>query len=589
MTIQTAVLGAALILALVLFVWGRWKPEVVALALLLALTVAGVVPAEAAFDGFAHPAVITVGAILVVSATLSRAGVVEAVARPLERLKTKPLLLLLGLLVTVAALSSFMNNVGALALLMPVAIRLARDSGRPASAYLMPLAFASLLGGMTTLIGTPPNLIVSGFRAAATGAPLRFFDFAPVGLPVAAAGIVALALLARRLVPTRTGAVSSDELFKVGPYLTEAAVPAGSPAVGSNLRALSPTDVQVLSIVRDDGRIIAPSPYRPLREGDQLVMMGQSEAIEKFIKSQQLELIGQAGNVEASLIESDEAGLAEAVVSPGSRLIGGTAASLRLRERHGINLIGIAREGARIGTRLGRTRFRAGDVLLVQGERATLYGELEELGCLPLADRALGIGMAAKRLTALTVFGGAIALVATGVLSPAVGFSLAALLMVVLRVITVRQAYSAIDWPVLILLAAMIPVGLAIESTGLATLISGAALGASQFLPDWAMIAAVLLATMLLSDIVNNAAAAVMMCPVALAVASGLGTTPDAFLLAVAIGASCAFLTPIGHQSNLLVMGPAGYRFGDYWRLGLFLELTIALVAVPLLMIVWHR
>lgn len=588
MTIQTAVLGAALILGLALFVWGRWKPEVVALALLLGLTAAGIVPAEEAFAGFAHPAVITVGAILVVSGALTRAGVVDALARPLDRVKSRPFLLLTGLMLTVAALSSLMNNVGALALLMPVAIRLARDSGRPASAYLMPLAFASLLGGMTTLIGTPPNLIVSGFRAQTGDAPFGFFDFALVGVPVAAAGIVLIAALGGRLVPARSGTVSSDELFKVGRYLTEASVPAKSPAAGATLRSLAPEDVQVLSIVREDGRIIAPSPHRPLKEGDQLVMMGESEAIDRFIKEQQLELIGQEGSVEASLIESDGAGLAEAVVSPGSRLISGTAASLRLRERHGINLIGIAREGARLGTRLSQTKFRAGDVLLVQGDRNEMYGELEELGCLPLADRALGIGMAAKRWTALGVFGGAIALVASGLLGAAVAFMLAALLMVVLRVITLRQAYSVIDWPVLILLAAMIPVGLAIESTGLAELISAAAVSASGFLPAWAMVAAMLVATMFLSDLVNNAAAAVMMCPIALGVARGLEASPDPFLLAVAIGASCAFLTPIGHQSNLLVMGPAGYRFGDYWRLGLALEACIAVVAVPLLMLFWH-
>lgn len=588
MTIQTAVLGAALILALAMFVWGKWKPEVVALALLLGLTAAGIVPTDTAFSGFAHPAVITVGAILVVSAGLTRAGVVETVTRPLERVKGHPFLLLIGLMVTVALMSSVMNNVGALALLMPAAIRLSRDSGRPASAYLMPLAFASLLGGMTTLIGTPPNLIVSGFRAESVAAQFGFFDFACVGVPVAAAGIVLIAVLGGRLVPMRSGAVSSDELFKVGRYLTEAAIPAKSRAAGATIRSLAPVDVQVLSIVREDGRIIAPSPFRPLKEGDQLVMMGESEAIEKFVNEQQLELIGQQGSVESSLIENDESGLAEAVVSPGSRLINNTAISLRLRERHGINLIGIAREGARLGTRLGQTRFRAGDVLLVQGERKELYGELEELGCLPLADRALGIGMAARRRTALAIFVGAIACVASGLLSAAVAFMIAALLMVVSRVVSVRQAYSAVDWPVLLLLAAMIPVGMAIESTGLGQIISAGALSASKVLPAWTMVCTVLVATMFLSDLVNNAAAAVMMCPIALGVANGLDASADPFLLAVAIGASCAFLTPIGHQSNLLVMGPAGYRFSDYWRLGLALEVGIVLVAVPLLMLFWY-
>jgi len=587
MTTQAVLLAGLLLVTLGLFVWGRWKTEVVALSALLVATLLGLVPAESAFAGFGHPAVVTVAAILVVSRALATAGLVEFASRPLQRLTKHPILLLAGLTATVAVLSGFINNVGALALMMPVTIRLARDSGRPASMYLMPLAFGSLLGGMTTLIGTPPNLIVSGFRAEASGSGFGFFDFAPVGVLVAVAGVVLLVLVGWRLVPRRKAAVSSEELIQVGQYLTEAKVSAKSPAIGKTLLALSPDEIQVLSIVREGGRLIAPSASTVVGEGDLLVVMGESEAIEKFTAEQKLELVGQDASDKAKLIESEEVGLAEAVVMPGSRIIGSTAASLRLRDRRSINLLGIAREGARIKSRLAETRFRAGDVLLVQGGREELIGELTDMGCLPLAERAIGLGRVSRRWTALAVFVGAIVCVSAGLAAAPVAFAAAAVLMVVSGVVSTRDAYSAIEWPVLLLLGAMIPVGLAIESSGLAELVSRGALAASSVMPVWAILGVLLVATMFLSDLVNNAAAAVMMCPIAIGLARGLEASVDPFLMAVAIGASCAFLTPIGHQSNLLVMGPGGYRFGDYWKPGLLLEGLIVIVAVPALMLVW--
>lgn len=580
-------LAALLVVTLALFIWGRWRPEIVALCALLVATISTLVPADSAFSGFGHPAVITVAAILVVSQALMSAGLVDLVARPLDRLKSSPVLLLAGLTIAVALLSSFINNVGALALLMPVAVRLARESARPASLFLMPLAFGSLLGGMTTLIGTPPNLIVSGFRATATGEPFRFFDFTPVGAAVAVVGIAFMVLAGRFFVPHRTGSVGGEDLFKVGPYLTEARISAKSPAIGATLHSLGLHNVQIVSIIRDESRITAPSPYRSLRESDLLVMLGESDAIDKFVKEQKLELVGQDDQHKAELLESEEIGLAEAVVAPGSRMIGATAISMRLRTRHGINLIGIAREGRRIKTRLAETRLRAGDVLLLQGSRNEMLAELTDFGCLPLAERPLALEKSHKRWTALAIFAGAILAVISNLLSAPVAFSACAVLMVIAGVITLRQAYNAFEWPVLLLLGAMIPVGLAIESTGLADAIARAAISLSSVAPPWAMLAVVLIVTMMLSDLVNNAAAAVMMCPIAIGVASGLKASSDPFLLAVAIGASCAFLTPIGHQSNLLVMGPGGYKFGDYWRLGLGLEVIIVLVAIPLLMLVW--
>lgn len=593
----SSALTLSLILAstLALFLWGRFRPELIAIAALLVATIVGVVPVDAAFAGFGHPAVITVAAVLVVSRGLGLAGIVDLVARPLGRVADRPLLLLGGLCATTALLSSSINNVGALALLMPVAIRLARSSGRSPSMYLMPLAFASLLGGMTTLIGTPPNLIVSGFRLEAKGEPFGFFAFTPVGGAIAVAGVLFLVLVGHRLVPERTGTVTAEEAVKVGPYLTEATVPAESPVVGQTLRSIQPREIVVVAIVRDTERLASPAPYRQIAEGDVLVLLGESEAIEAFVKERKLAVVGQdeAAKAEAKevaeaklgseALESEEIGVVEAVVMPEAAIAGSSASSMRLRERHGLNLLGIAREGRRIRSRLAETRFRAGDVLLLQGPRSELLAELADFGCLPLAEREVTLGREPRHWHALILFLAAIVVTALGWLPAAVAFSSAAVLMIATSVLSVRQAYAALDLPVLLLLAAMLPVGLAIESTGLAATIGQASLALGASTPVWVMLAIVLVATMFLSDLVNNAAAAVMMCPVALSVARGIDAPADPFLLAVAIGASCAFLTPIGHQSNLLVMGPGGYRFGDYWRLGLALEILIAIVAVPIL------
>lgn len=587
MTADRWALSGLLAVTLLLFLWGRWRHDLVALMALVACALLGLVPAERAFEGFGHPAVVTVAAVLVVSQALTASGVVELAMRPVERLVHRPRALLAGLTVMVTLFSAFVNNVGAIALLMPVAVRLARESGRSPSFFLMPLAFGSLLGGMTTLIGTPPNLIVSGFRAQAVGAPFGLFDFAPVGGLVALIGVAFLVLWGWRLVPQRESRIGSAELMKVGAYLTEVTVSEGSSAAGMSLNDLAPEGVQVLAIVRGDRRITAPGAHRFVQEGDLLVLMGASQAIEAFAQSRQLALAGQEEAEAAALLESEDTGLLEAVVRPAARILNRSARDLDLRRRYRINLLGIARAGARLGGRLGNTRLKAGDVLLLQGSREAMLAELPDFGCLPLAERAIGLGQGRKRLPALGIFGACIAVVAAGWVAAPLAFVAGAVLMVLAGVISLRQAYAAIDWPIIILLGAMIPVGLAIQTTGLAGMIAGATVSLADVAPGWVVLGVLMIVTMFLSDLVNNAAAAVMMCPIALAVAEGMEASPDPFLLAVAIGASCAFLTPVGHQSNLLVMGPGGYRFGDYWRLGLALEALIVAIALPALAIFW--
>lgn len=577
-------------LALVLFINGRWRYDIVALLALLVVTVTGVIPGEQAFAGFGHPAVITVAAVLVVSRGLRHSGVVDFLSRPLFRIGNQTAPQVGALTSLVAVLSAFMNNVGALALLMPVAIRMARKNGRSPSLLLMPLAFGSLLGGLITLIGTPPNIIIATFRAEAAGEPLRMFDFAPVGLGVAVAGVLFVALVGWRLVPQRKGAASREEMFEIGNYITEVTVPADSKLAGKRLRDIgevSDAEVVVLALVRNEQRLHNPSSFTTLRGGDLLIVEADSEDLRELVDAARLELSGSRKLGEAALASSEHIGLMEAVVMSDSIMLGQTAQSLNMRWRYGVNLLGVARAGSRLGGRLRSLRFRVGDVLLLQGPADTFSETLSTLGCLPLAGRDLSLGRRRRVALGVGIFVTALLLAAFGWLPIQVTFSGAAVAMVMTRIISLREAYESIDWSVVVLLGAMIPVGQALELSGGADLIAQGTLAIAHNLPPVVSLLIVLVATMFLSDLVNNAAAAVLMAPIAIAVAHGLGASVDPFLMCVAIGASCAFLTPIGHQSNTLVMGPGGYHFGDYWRMGLLLEVIIVAVAIPLIMVFW--
>ncbi len=589
MTVDQGFIFGALIATLILFVWGRWRYDLVALGALLAVTLWGLVPWEAAFLGFGHPAVITVAAVLIVGRALANSGVVGLLARQLSRVGSGITAQVAALTGLVAVLSAFMNNVGALALLMPVAIRMARKHERPPSLYLMPLAFGSLLGGLTTLIGTPPNIIIATFRDANGSEPFRMFDFAPVGLGVGMAGVAFVSLVGWRLLPRRKGQVSRDDMFRTGEYLTEVRIPSGSPLIGATLESIEDEtsgELLVAGLVRDDRRRPAPAAFQRLREDDILILVGQTGALREFVESGRLEFAeGRDLNPEA--LGSEQIELLEAVVTPNSRLVGRDARSLRIRMRHGINILAVARHGERLAERLSTTRFQVGDVLLVQGPRESLFEAIPHLGLLPLAERELRVGDPRGMILAVGLFGGAILLSALSLLPIQIAFVLAAMALVVTNLVTLGEAYSSVDWPVVVLLGAMIPVGEALETSGAAALIGEVLL---SFAAGWGpavAVALVLIVTMFLSDVVNNAAAAVLMAPIALAVAAGIGASYDPFLMAVAVGASCAFLTPIGHQSNTLVLGPGGYRFGDYWRLGLPLELVIVAVGTPLILRFW--
>jgi di/tricarboxylate transporter len=580
-----AVLGAAL----VLFAWGRWRYDVVAVFALLAVVGFGLVPATEAFNGFAHPAVITVAAVLIISRGLQNAGIVDFVGKALNPLKGRENLQLAALCIVVAFLSSFMNNVGALALMLPLALRLAyRDDYSPAKT-LMPLAFASLLGGLVTLIGTPPNIIVASFRENATGTAFGMFDFAPVGITVAAAGLVFLVTVGWRLLPRTRAPADASNAFAIEDYITEAQVPEDSQMIGRTLFALEELardEVTIIGLVRDDTRWLAPSGRQRLQAGDILILRGDTSALQTLMEEAALKLAPEH-DIDREALTSEEVELIEAVVTPGSRLIGRTLAKMRLRTVYGINVLALARQGRRVVERLRETPFHSGDVLLLQVPRENASELLAELQCLPLAGRSVDIGRQRRLVLAGGLFAAAILAVMMNWAPVHIAFTAVAAALVGTNVVRPTELYTSIDWPVIVLLGAMFPVGGALEATGGTGLVAGwIQAGTQGFGVAW-VILVLFVGTMFLSDVINNNATAVVMAPIAIALAERLGASPDAFLMAVAIGASCAFLTPIGHQSNTLVMEPGGYRFSDYWRMGLPLELVITLVAVPMLLIVW--
>ncbi|MFQ5956018.1 MAG: SLC13 family permease [Kiloniellales bacterium] len=573
------------------FVWGIWRYDVVALAGLVVAVAAGVVPLEEAFSGFGHPAVVTVAAVLVISRGLANSGAIDYVVQRLEPATGNTTLHVASLAAVAAALSAFMNNVGALALMLPVAMQSAAKAGRSPALLLMPLSFASILGGLATLIGTPPNIIVAAYRGQASGQPFAMFDYTPVGGTLAVIGVLLLALAGWRLVPEeRRARKAAEDLFEIEGYVTEVRVPRGSKAVGMQAQEVEEVmgdhELLVIGLVRRKRRMFTGLRREILKAGDVLIVEAVPAAIDKLVSDLELKLVaGEA--FQPSLLRSDEVTLVEAVVQPRSRMEGRSARELRLRSRHGANLVAISRQGRPMHERLMSVRFRAGDVILLQGEEDRVSDALGWLGCLPLAGRGLHMGQRGRAGLAVGIFALAIAAAVTGLIPLLLALAAATLAMVVAGLVPPREVYEAVDWPVVILLGALIPVGQALETTGGTALIAGQLLDLAAGAPAALLLVLLMVVTMTLSDIMNNAATAVVMAPVGFGIAQAMGANPDPFLMAVAVGASCAFLTPIGHQNNMLIMGLGGYRFGDYWRIGLPLEALVVLVATPIILWVW--
>jgi di/tricarboxylate transporter len=619
-----------LILGLVvgLFLWGKWRHDVVAVTALVACVWSGLVKPEQAFGGFSHPAVITVASMLIMSKALQVSGAVEVLARYAIPAKAGQALSLAALTGVGALLSGFMNNTGAMALLMPIAIKLSARLSIPPGRMLMPLAFGTILGGMTTLIGTPPNLIVAGFRAEIVGGrgPFAMFDFAAVGVPVAVLGVVFIAVLGWRFVPKRQA--EGLEGFDTGAYLTEARILEDGASVGKTLaevdQVLDDAGAQVVGMVRSDMRISAPSRHHRLRANDILVIEAAAETLATVLTTLGLKLeeSGRPSDRDKGHADDETAGaraagepdaakplsgpdddqqqedekpqgnaaeivLVELVVLPGPILAGRSASDISLRARYGLNLLAVSRQGHRAIERLRSMALRPGDILLLQGPPGAIAEFASDTGCVPLAGRDLLIPSKRKAIQASLIMLLAVAAAAFGLMPAAIAFMAGALFTLLLRALPLRHVYDAIDWPVIVLLGALFPLANAMQSTGTADLIAHGLMNSVAQGNAVVALGLVLVVTMFLSDLINNAATAAVMCPVAIGSATALGVNPDPFLMAVAIGASCAFLTPIGHQNNTMILGPGGFRFGDYWKLGLPLELLVVAVSMPLLLMVW--
>jgi di/tricarboxylate transporter len=599
MTLPQALILLVLAATVALFLWGRWRHDLVAMSALLVCVALGLVPTAQAFAGFSNPAVITVAAVLVMSRALEQTGAVDGLTRALLPAQAGRLVTIATLTALGTTLSAFMNNIGALALLMPVAIQMATRLQLTPGQILMPLSFGTLLGGMTTLIGTPPNLIVSGFREQATGQPFAMFDFSGVGVAVALGGVLFLVLIGWRLVPRRRQSGSAS--FEVGAYITEVEILPASPLAGRHIREaeaeLDGIGAQILGLVRNGVRVSAPRATRRLGTGDILVVEAEVHGLAGVLTRLGLKLAADRGAPSASeqptdtrrlkVIGPEDFELAELVVMPSSELVGRSAADVHLRSRHGVNLLAISRQAERSMTRLQTMPIAPGDVLLLQGSAEQLADCAAALNCVPLAARELRIPSRRKALTAVAAMALAVAGAASGSLQPTFWFALGALSVVLFRALPLRALYQSIEWPVIVLLAALIPVASAMESTGAAVLVSQSLMSLVARGDPVLALVTVMVVTMTLTDMMNNAATAAVMCPIAIGTAEALGASPDAFLLAVAIGASCAFMTPVGHQNNTLILGPGGFRFGDYWRVGLPLELLVIAIAVPMLLWRW--
>ncbi len=587
MTWQQGILFALMGGVLALLLWGRWRYDLVAFGALVLAVLLGVLDAHEAFTGFGHPAVIIVALVLVVSKGLERAGVVDMITRRLvnaNRPVWQHILVMGGI---GAALSAFMNNVAALAMLMPVDIAAARQAKRHPAITLMPLSFATILGGMTTMIGTPTNIVVAQFREQSLGAPYLMFDYTPVGLPVALAGLLFIAFVGWRLLPVRKG-TGGDDKASPEAYVAELVVSTDSPAVGGTWSDLKTrareADVWLLSLLRR-GRRERALKATEIRKGDVLVVEGTPEDLEQFAAA--LKLDWSKSRNHARLL-ADTMSMLEAVVPREARIVNRSADDMRLLARHGVVLAGIARQGRRIRERVRRENIRAGDLVLLMGPDNALEETARWLGVLPLGRRRdIAVAQRQKAWLAIALFAAAIIAAAAGLVYLPVALGAVVVAFALFRIIPLSRIYDAIEWPVIVLLASLIPIGAALERSGGTALIAQALLWLTSDLPPVAVLAVIMIITMTLSDMLNNVATVLIAAPVAVGVAQALGVNPDTMLMGVAVAASCAFLTPIGHKNNTIIMGPGGYAFGDYWRMGLPLELIVLAVSIPLILLVW--
>ncbi|SLN22653.1 SLC13 family permease [Pseudooctadecabacter jejudonensis] len=573
-----------------MLLWGRFRYDIVAFSALLIGVVLGVVPSEDAFSGFGHPATIIVALVLVVSAGLVRSGAVYLITRTLVDASRQ-----LGAHIAImgaigGVLSAFMNNVAALALLMPVDIQTARKAGRAPGLSLMPLSFATILGGMVTLIGTPPNIIIASIREETLGEPFAMFDFAPVGGITALAGLIFVALIGWRLIPAADGKGAGQTIDSYTDYLAELTVPHDSKLIGTRLRELyddaEKNDVAILGLIRDGKRLYGTAQNTALQAQDILVIEAAPEALDEFRTALKLDF-SDTKREELLQATSDGLTVIEVVATETSRITGKTAEAIGLAWRQRTVLMGLSRKGKPVKSQMRKTQIYPGDILLLLAPQDRATDVTEWLGCLPLADRGVAVTADRKVWLAIGLFAAAVAAASFGLIYLPIALGLVVMAYVLAKIVPLSELYTHIEWPVVVLLGSMIPLGAALETSGGTELIAGALVGLTEGLAPWMILTVLMVVTMTLSDVLNNTATTIVAAPVGIQMANTLGVSADPFLMAVAVAASSAFLTPIGHKNNTLILGPGGYSFGDYWRMGLPLELLVVAVSIPAILVFW--
>jgi len=588
MTLPQILSLAMLAAMMALFVWGRFRYDITAILALLAALALGIVKPKDAFTGFSDDIVIIVGSALVISGAVQRSGLIESALALIGGRVTRVRSQLIVLTASVGITSALVKNVGALAMLMPAAFQMAKKNNASPSVFLMPMSFASLLGGLMTLVGTSPNIIVSRVREQMTGQPFRMFDYLPTGLGLLVVGLVFLRFGYRLLPRDRRAAATMSEAIDISAYVTEAKIPAGSSAIDETVRMFTERhekEIKLTGLIRR-GKRTMPRAGTRLREEDVLILEGEPDVLERVIARDKLALAGQDRDVPEDS-KDDEVGVSEAVIGTNSALIGTTAKRLHLQQRYGVNLIAVSRQGKRLTQKLGETVLAAGDVIVLQGPLPLLPERLRDLGALPLAQRSIRLGNSGRGWLPIVILAVAMAATAIGYVPVAVAFFAAAGLVIATGALPVRDAYDHVEWPILIMLGALIPVSDSLRTTGASQIIATWLAHVAATLPAWGAVALILVAAMAVTPFLNNAATVLVMAPISAVFAHDLGYRPEAFLIATAMGAGCDFLTPIGHQCNTLVFGPGGYRFSDYARLGAPLSLLVVLVGTPLVLWTW--
>jgi len=591
MTTDNALLFALLFSVFALLIWGRWRYDVVAFGALIVGVLIGVVPAANAFAGFGHPATIIVALVLVISKGLSNSGAIELISKNLVDASRSLRAHIAVMASFSAALSAVMNNVAALAMLMPIDIQVAHRAKRSPALTLMPISFASILGGMITLIGTPPNIVIAQFRNDALGAPYGMFDFTPVGLACAVAGLIFLVGVGWRFLPQAAASQDvSPDLFEVDQYVVELKVREDANIIGKRVNELDDlaeeNEAAIVGLIRRGKRLPGMARREEIRQGDTLVIKVDPDRIDNLVGAGDLEYL-RGNDAGARLLAAEDLHLAEVVVPPGARIVGRSALSMRLLYRYGVTLLGVSRQGKQFKERVRKLEIVEGDVLLLLGPAERVPEVISRLGCLPLAERGLSVIQRSRAWWTVGIFAAAVTAASLGWVYLPIALGAVVLVMVLLNIVPVRQIYDSVEWPVVVLLGSMIPIGGALEASGGTTLIADLLLKLTAGASPAIVLTVLMIITMTLSDVMNNVATAVITAPIALDIANRLSVSPDPFLMGVAVAASCAFLTPIGHKNNTMILGPGGYKFGDYWRMGLPLEILIIAVSVPMLLLVW--